>query len=98
MFLLYWSLSNPSFSNPSTEENSQYKDIVHVEIFVYLSIRMISEILSLPRFTIVKSCPLREMLLLEIIRNTFQNKECCLFVVIQQSIWRILLKKKGEFC
>lgn len=70
--------------------------------FVYLSIRMISEILSLPRFTTVKwgqNLVLWGKLLLEIIRNTFLlNKGCWLFAVIQQSVLRILLMNKGELC
>lgn len=44
----------PSFPSPSSEEGSQEKNVVHVEIFVPLSMGMISKILSLPRFTIVK--------------------------------------------
>lgn len=44
-----------------------------------------------------KSYPLREVLLLEIIRNTiFQNQGFWLFVVIQQLVLRILLMNKEE--
>lgn len=53
-FLCIHCAALPSFPNPKSKEMSQEKDTMHVEIFVHLSTLLMSNILSLPIFIIVK--------------------------------------------